>query len=245
MNPRLAIASALLRYPDATLRADLPDIARETMRAGFAPPQARRMLRLAHWLAQGDALDREETYVALFDRGRGTSLHVFEHVHGDTRERGAALAELGRMYAEAGLALEAPEMPDHLPLLLEFCAAAPAGVGANLLRQCAPVLDGLHARLLGNGTRAGRCYAAPVAAALAEGGLRPTRRPELVEPADEAAELARLDAEWEAEAVSFGPENDPDKAGARAKVAAMVQRLRGLRDRAPARHETHSGGHAP
>lgn len=229
MNKRLAILSRLLRYPDAELRADLPDIAAAIPAAGFRPDLVARLLRLPRRLAQGDGLDREEEYVRLFDRGRGTSLHLFEHVHGDTRNRGPAMIELAQVYENAGYALDARELPDYLPLFLEFCAVAPEEVAQNLLSQCAPILDGLHARLLGRASGEARLYAVILAATLAEIGAKPAQAPTPEQERTDAEEFAELDAAYESEPVVFGPESDPDKEGARAKVAAMIQRLRHFR----------------
>ena len=138
MNRRYAILSALLRYPDASLRADLADIQATIPQAEFSRQATARLLRLARRLGVGEALDREEAYVRLFDRGRGTSLHLFEHVHGDTRNRGPAMLELAAIYESAGYAMDAHELPDFLPMMLEFCAVAPAEVAANLLGQAPP-----------------------------------------------------------------------------------------------------------
>lgn len=229
MNKRLAILSRLLRYPDDGLRADLPDILAAIPQAGFRAGLVPRLLRLPRRLAQGDGLDREEEYVRLFDRGRGTSLHLFEHVHGDTRNRGPAMIELAQVYEQSGFALDARELPDYLPLFLEFCAHAEPAVTANLLGQCAPILDQLHAKLLGRGTATSRGYAAIVAAVLAEAGVRPEAQPTTEQEMSDAEELAALDAAYESEPVVFGPESDPDKQGARAKLGAMIERLRTLR----------------
>ncbi|WP_198374604.1 nitrate reductase molybdenum cofactor assembly chaperone [Neoroseomonas rubea] len=229
MNKRLAILSRLLRYPDADLRADLPDIAAAIPGAGFRANLVPRLLRLPRRLAQGDGLDREEAYVRLFERGRGTSLHLFEHVHGDTRNRGPAMIELAQVYEQAGYALDARELPDFLPLFLEFCAVAPEDVAGNLLTHCAPILDALHARLLGRGSAEARLYAVILAATLAEIGATPAQAPTQEQERTDAEEFAELDAAYESEPVVFGPESDPDKEGARAKVAAMIQRLRHFR----------------
>ncbi len=229
MNRRLAILSRLLRYPDAELRAALPDIAAAIPGAGFRADLLARLLRLPRRLMQGDGLDREEDYVRLFDRGRGTSLHLFEHVHGDTRNRGPAMIELAQVYERAGYALDARELPDFLPLFLEFCAVAPEETARNLLTQCAPILDALHARLVGRGSREARLYAVILAATLAEIGARPAQAPTQEQERTDAEDFAELDAAYESEPVVFGPESDPDREGARAKVAAMMQRLRHFR----------------
>ncbi len=229
MNKRLAILSRLLRYPDAELRADLPDIAAAIPGAGFSGDLVPRLLRLPRRLAQGDGLDREEEYVRLFDRGRGTSLHLFEHVHGDTRNRGPAMIELAQVYEQAGYALDARELPDFLPLFLEFCAVAPEEVARNLLNQCAPILDALHARILGRSSAEARLYAVLLAATLAEIGAKPAQAPTAEQERTDAEDFAELDAAYESEPVVFGPESDPDREGARAKVSAMIQRLRHFR----------------
>jgi nitrate reductase delta subunit len=229
MNRRLAILSVLLRYPDASLRADLPQIAAAISGAEFRSDLAPKLARLVRRRGRGDVLDREEEYVRLFDRGRGTSLHLFEHVHGDTRNRGPAMIELAQVYEQSGFALDARELPDYLPLFLEFCAHAESEVTANLLGQCAAILDQLHAKLLGRGTATSRAYAAIVAAALAEAGVRPEAQPSQEQELSDAEELAALDAAYESEPVVFGPESDPDKQGARAKLGAMIDRLRKLR----------------
>jgi nitrate reductase delta subunit len=229
VNKRLAILSRLLRYPDAELRADLPDIAAAIPGAGFSGDLVPRLLRLPRRLAQGDGLDREEEYVRLFDRGRGTSLHLFEHVHGDTRNRGPAMIELAQVYEQAGYALDARELPDFLPLFLEFCAVAPEEVARNLLNQCAPILDALHARILGRSSAEARLYAVLLAATLAEIGAKPAQAPTAEQERTDAEEFAELDAAYESEPVVFGPESDPDREGARAKVSAMIQRLRHFR----------------
>lgn len=229
MNRRLAILSVLLRYPDAALRADLPQITTALGGAGFRGDLAAKLGRLVRRLGLGDGLDREEEYVRLFDRGRGTSLHLFEHVHGDTRNRGPAMIELALVYEQSGFALDARELPDYLPLFLEFCAHADPAVTANVLGQCAPILDQLHAKLLGRGTATARGYAAIVAAVLAEAGVRPEAQPTAEQEMSDAEELAALDAAYESEPVVFGPESDPDKQGARAKLSAMIERLRTLR----------------
>jgi nitrate reductase delta subunit len=233
MNKRLAILSQLLRYPGEAVRADLPDISRAIPAARFRADLMPKLLRLPRRLAQGDGLDREEEYVRLFDRGRGTSLHLFEHVHGDTRNRGPAMIELAQVYEQSGFAMDAQELPDFLPLLLEFCAVAPDEVARNLLTQCAPILDQLHAKLLGRGSPESRLYAVVVAAILAEVGERPAQKPSVEQDQTDAELFAELDAAYEEEPVVFGPESDPDKAGARAKVSAMIERLRKMRGANP------------
>jgi nitrate reductase delta subunit len=224
MNRRFRILSALLHYPDEALRGALAEIAAALGTAGFAPRHAAALARLCRRLAMGDLLDRQEAYSALFDRGRSCSLHLFEHVHGDTRNRGPAMVALIEAYQSAGYAPPPNELPDYLPLFLEFLAIAPPNLARELLGQAVPILDQLHARLAGRGTADARAYAAVIAAALAEAGATPQARAEAEQDDPEA-----IDREWEDAPVTFGPENDPNREGARAKVAAMIKRLRAQR----------------
>jgi nitrate reductase delta subunit len=235
VNKRLAILSTLLRYPDEALRADLPDVMDAIADAGFSDRDRRALERLVRRLGTGDPLDRQEEFVRLFDRGRSTSLHLFEHVHGDTRNRGPAMVELVALYDANGFAMTGHELPDYLPLVLEFCAVAPAETTTNLLAQAGPLLQQIHAKLMSRGLPSSRGYAAVLAAVLSEAKLAPTTLPtEANDQADED-DLAAIDAAYEDQPVVFGPESDPDKEGARAKVAAMIQRLRTMRQ-AAAKH---------
>jgi nitrate reductase delta subunit len=229
MNRRFAILSALLRYPDETLRADLPDIAAAIASAGFTLRDRRALERLARRLGAGDPLDREEDFVRLFDRGRSTSLHLFEHVHGDTRNRGPAMVELAALYDANGFGMTGNELPDYLPLMLEFCAIAPEETAAHLLAQAGLLLQQIHAKLMARGLPSSRGYAAVLAAVLSEAGQQPSALPTEANDQTDEDDLAAIDAAYEDQPVVFGPESDPDKEGARTKVAAMIQRLRTMR----------------
>lgn len=116
----------LLRYPDAAMRARLPDI-HTVLRAPGNGLSARRRVELDILMDRllADGIEAEARYVELFDRGRGTALHLFEHVHGDSRDRGPAMIDLVQTYEEAGLLLGPEELPDHLTVLLEYASTQP------------------------------------------------------------------------------------------------------------------------
>src|SRR5512140_2989192 len=122
----LRVLARLLSYPDAELRGHVPE-----MRNALHTERAITVGRLAELdvlmdsLSSGDPLDTEAAYVQLFDRGRATSLHLFEHVHGDSRDRGPAMIDLAQTYGEAGLYLAPGELPDYLPVVLEFVSTQP------------------------------------------------------------------------------------------------------------------------
>ena len=129
----LRVLARLLGYPDAEMRAHLPAL-REALRGERALGDARlaELDALADALAGADPLDAEAAYVQLFDRGRATSLHLFEHVHGDSRDRGPAMIDLTQTYEKAGLLLGPHELPDHLCVVLEFASTQPPAVAQQL-----------------------------------------------------------------------------------------------------------------
>ncbi|WP_042425787.1 nitrate reductase molybdenum cofactor assembly chaperone [Comamonas granuli] len=169
----------VLAYPDARVRALLPQLS-----AALATEQALRPARLAELqalcrqLAQGDPMEMEARYVETFDRGRATSLHLFEHVHGDSRDRGPALVDLAQTYERAGLHLSAQELPDHLPVVLEFASTQPAAVARSFLGEMAHILNAVFSALLARGNP----YASVIAAILEVAGQQVQSVPLAPEP---------------------------------------------------------------
>jgi nitrate reductase delta subunit len=125
------LLSVLLRYPDERLVAGRAEIEA----AVAALPAAEGLRRFTAYLAGRTQLELAAAYVETFDLRRHTSLYLTYYLHGDTRKRGMALLRLKRLYAAAGLELAGGELPDYLPLMLEFAALAPDGAGETLLRE--------------------------------------------------------------------------------------------------------------
>jgi nitrate reductase delta subunit len=130
------------------MRAHLPAL-REALRGERAVGAARlaELDALADALAGADALEAEAAYVQLFDRGRATSLHLFEHVHGDSRERGPAMIDLAQTYDQAGLYLAPGELPDYLPAVLEFASTLPPREARAFLGEMAHIFNALFSAL--------------------------------------------------------------------------------------------------
>jgi nitrate reductase delta subunit len=141
----LPLVAAALGYPDDALVADRAAIAREARGLPDGPARAPLVAFLDWWAREpADALRRR--YVETFDLSRRTSLDMTYYTHGDRRQRGLALLALRRRYADAGLELEGPGLPDHLPAMLEFAALDPAA-GGEVLAGFRPVIELLRLAL--------------------------------------------------------------------------------------------------
>jgi nitrate reductase delta subunit len=144
----LRVVAALLSYPDARVRGYLPEM-REILRGECALSGDRQaeLDALIQSLAGADPLESEANYVELFDRGRGTSLHLFEHVHGDSRDRGPAMIDLAQTYEKAGLYLAPGELPDYLPAVLEFVSTQPPPEARAFLGEMAHIFNAIFSAL--------------------------------------------------------------------------------------------------
>ena len=162
--------SALLSYPSREMREALPEIA-DVVRAAplLTSREQRGLLDLIEELARGELLEIEEHYVDLFDRGRALSLHLFEHLHGDSRDRGEAMVDLKRIYERAGFELSARELPDYLPVLLEYLSCRDLAEARAVLADCAQILTTIGRSLIARGSR----YAAVLQALIVIGGESP------------------------------------------------------------------------
>jgi nitrate reductase delta subunit len=140
----LRVLARLLSYPDAQLRGDLDDMRQALLsEKAIAAARLEELDALISSLARGNALDNEAEYVEVFDRGRATSLHLFEHVHGDSRDRGPAMIDLAQTYEKAGLFLGPDEMPDYLPVVLEFVSTQPPKEARAFLSEMAHIFNAI------------------------------------------------------------------------------------------------------
>jgi nitrate reductase delta subunit len=215
----LRALSALLGYPSADLQAHAAEL-REAI-AGenlLSRAERRRLEPLLRGLETDELLDLQAAYSELFDRARSVSLHLFEHVHGDSRERGQAMIDLGRQYLESGFFLEANELPDFVPVFLEYASFLPPEEARETLAQPAHVFAALAERL---GKR-GSPYAAIFHALVALAGVKPDAEA-LAEidrntPEDDPT---RIDEEWEEAPVSFSSGGAHEMGGPTGVVAKI------------------------
>jgi nitrate reductase molybdenum cofactor assembly chaperone NarJ/NarW len=199
------LLAACLEYPGEALLDSL-DEARELVQGERAlRGQTReRLLRFLDYLGSRDLLALQENYVALFDRGRATSLHLFEHVHGESRERGQAMIDLKQTYERHGLLLGPEQLPDYLPVFLEYLSILEAGEARSLLGETTAILQSITAEL----SRRNSHYAYVTGAVLALAGNTETPQPEDAHDDDantphDGQDLDALDAAYSEEPVRF------------------------------------------
>ena len=218
----LRALAALLSYPTAELVQAAAEIGDVIEREAIVPAAERAALRrLIDELAAGDLFDLQERYGLLFDRTRSLSLHLFEHVHGESRDRGQAMVDLLKLYQEGGYNPVASELPDFLPLFLEFASTRAPRAAIELVGQPANVIAALRERL----AKRRSPYEAVMAALLKiskakldQAALEVLR----AEPDPEPDDLAALDAAWVEQEVTFGPGAAKDSC----PVDRMAERLR-------------------
>ena len=184
MKYSLRALARLLSYPDAEWRDQALALV-DAIEAEKVLPAARlaELRSLVHGMLRSDPLEIESRYVETFDRGRATSLHLFEHVHGDSRDRGPAMIDLVQTYEKAGLYLSPEELPDHLGAVLEFASTQPAALAKAFLGEVAHILNAIFSALLKRESP----YASVVAAVLELAGQKAQAVPFAAdEPMDES-----------------------------------------------------------
>lgn len=228
MIATLKVLSLLLSYPSQELKDEAGALRAALEGERLLKPQTLRALEaLFDELARNDLLELQGRYVDLFDRTRSLSLHLFEHVHGESRERGQAMIDLRAAYGEQGLLMVSDELPDFLPAFLEFAAVLPLKEARRTLAEPVHVLQALHERLQARGTP----YAAVLAALVELSGARP--HPDALQelrakPDPGADDFEAVDKAWEEEAVRFGPE-PAEPTGLMAKLRAWRRPADGVR----------------
>lgn len=218
--------SALLSYPSTDLQAAVSEIREILAFERVLPVEAVVALEpLLDEFESGDIYDLQERYVLLFDRSRTLSLNLFEHIHGEGRDRGGAMVDLLETYRARVFDLVATELPDHLPVLLEFISTLSLAEAREMLADAGHIIAALAERL----TRRETPYAA-VLVALSEIAQASTETEEaqalIAEKDDDPEDLEALDAVYEEAMVTFGPDPNAGCPISRDILARMDQPLR-------------------
>jgi nitrate reductase molybdenum cofactor assembly chaperone NarJ/NarW len=218
----LKALSALLTYPASDLQAAIPEIRALLHDEGlFGPRKLHALDPLLNWLAEADLYDAQETYVLLFDRSRTLSLNLFEHVHGEGRDRGGAMVGLLETYRAGGFDLDGTELPDHLPVLLEFLSTQTEPEARAILQDAGAILLALAERL----TRRESPYAAVLTALVDFAEADPSTEEAqamLAAPMDDPTDLAALDQTYAEAQVMFGPDPNAGCPAARDMLSRMA-----------------------
>lgn len=206
MKNTLKVLSAVLTYPSADLLSAIPDlkVALRTENA-LSATDIEYIEILLNELESGDLLDLQERYVLLFDRTRSLSLHLFEHVHGESRDRGQAMVDLQQLYEKEGLYVGANELPDFMPVFLEFLSTQPEQEARELLNEPLHIFEALRQRL----RKRKSSYASVFTALTYLAGKKANTaavKALLDHPDPDPDDLKALDAAWEEEEVRFGPQ---------------------------------------
>jgi nitrate reductase delta subunit len=196
---------ALLLYPQRDMIAALDDIEAVLLGEGLLDADQRDELApLLLRLRTGDLIDLQADYVHLFDRSRQISLHLYEHLYGDSRERGQAMTTLATVYRLNGMEVATNELPDFLPLVCEFLSMIELKAAKSLLADMAATLAAMQQRLEERSSP----YAGVFTALLALSARAPEQAEitaVLAGMASDPESLEALDREWEEEPVTFGP----------------------------------------
>jgi nitrate reductase delta subunit len=206
----LKVLSALLSYPTPELASAATELKQALRTEGLLSDALRgRVEELIDDIQKRDIFDAQERYVLLFDRTRSLSLHLFEHVHGESRDRGQAMVDLLKLYEDAGYSATASELPDYLPLFLEFASTRAPADAIELIAQPGHVVAALRERLAKRNSIYESVFAALVA--LSRTRLDAAQLDALrAEPDPEPDDLEALDEAWAEEEVRFGPGSADD-----------------------------------
>jgi nitrate reductase delta subunit len=238
----------VISYPTAELQTAVPEL-RATLDAEGRLPQKNRdrLDRLLEEIATRDLYDLQERYVLLFDRTRSLSLNLFEHVHGESRDRGQAMVDLGALYERHGLAVAGNELPDHLPLFLEFLSEIPEAEARVLVAETAHILEAIRQRL--------KKRKVPYSSVFSCIQILAEAKPQsaivealLGERDDNPEDLAALDAAWEEEEVTFGPgaaQGQCGKDDLMSKIRAVQRPAPGIEPAKPQRPIVTYNGRSP
>ena len=206
MDRTLKAISLILSYPTTELQQAMPEIGGVLASESRLTAAARRDLRpLVEELSSRDIYELQEQYVMLFDRSRTLSLNLFEHVHGESRDRGGAMVSLVETYRDGGFDPVTSELPDHLPVLLEFLSTRPPSEGQETLADAAHIFETLTTRLARRESHYGAVFNALSALAAVQADSEAVAAM-LAEPDVDPTDLEALDEVWEESEVLFGPD---------------------------------------
>ncbi|HDS1511408.1 nitrate reductase molybdenum cofactor assembly chaperone [Stenotrophomonas maltophilia] len=200
----LKLVGVLLDYPREELWQHGEELLAACDDPALSTARRQQLRSFVQQLLDADALDAQAAWLASFDRGRSMSLLLFEHIHGESRDRGQAMVDLVETYRRNGFELDARELPDYLPLLLEFLAHRPGSEAREWLHHIGHIAGMLAARAAERELPHRVLFEILVEAGDGKADLQALRQRASEEVRDDTAEA--MDRLWEEEAVRFGAE---------------------------------------
>lgn len=207
----LKVISVLMNYPSQELQQFATELCEEVRAAKEIPPAVReQMVVLVDSVCRRDLMEVQEEYGVLFDRGRSVSLLMFEHVHGESRDRGQAMVDLMSNYERNGYDIAVRELPDYIPLFLEFLAQRPDIEARQGLADVGHIFGVISARLQERNSLYSVLFDALLIISGAEVDIDRLKAQAAVEERDDTLEA--MDKVWEEEQVTFMANQEPEAA---------------------------------
>lgn len=196
---------ALLDYPTAELQAAAEEIEQALAEeSALCPAELNGIASFIERLRRSDIMDLQEYWISLFDRSKRLALHLYEHSYGESRDRGQKMVDLALTYRMNGFELNAAEMPDYLPLFLEFLSVIPEVHARRYLTDAIEIIEALRIRL-----EERDCTYAALLAPLVTLASRDADQAEveaiLADEPQDPADFEALDRLWAEEPVDFAP----------------------------------------
>jgi nitrate reductase delta subunit len=199
----LKILGLLMSYPRPEWVAHLDECQPVLEQEALLPKKKLKgVLNFITRLQTADIYEAQEQYVSTFDRGRSHCLHLFEHIHGESRDRGQAMVNLADAYAEKGLFIDKAELPDYIPLFLEYLSMCPVDEALELLGEPIDIMATIATRL----RKRDSSYAVLFDALVAMSKVKPSQEKirEIEAQILEDQSLEAMDKEWEESAAFDG-----------------------------------------
>lgn len=214
----LKLASALLDYPRDELWAHREELVAASADRWLSPARQEQLGAFVVDLLERDPLDAQSRWLELFDRGRSMSLLLFEHIHGESRNRGQAMVDLMEAYREGGFEVVSRELPDYLPLVLEYLSQRQEAHARDWLHHVAHILELLAARAHERHSPYATLFEVLIEFAKGKVDLQPMLKRAANEARDDTREA--IDRVWEEEAVRFGADAPTDDCAPPGRVPA-------------------------
>ena len=200
----LKLIGVLLDYPSDMLWQHREELVAAAHDASLSPARRDQLSGFVVDLMDLDAMEAQERWLGLFDRGRSMSLLLFEHIHGESRDRGQAMVDMIETYRKNGFELDSKELPDYLPLVLEYLSLRPVEEVADWLSHASHILELLAARAAERQSPYALLFEMLIELGKGQVDLAVMRQRVATEARDDTPEA--MDKVWEEEAVRFGNE---------------------------------------